>query len=63
MITHSWIIECLDMFRVGENSKTLLGKSIEIGQVEFCSGDSILGEINISRGMFQGDSLSPLERA
>ena len=29
-------------------------------QVELISGEENLGEVNIRRGIFQGDSLSPL---
>ena len=44
MVPHSWIIECLDLF------------GVEI----LCSGNSELGEVEIKRGIFQGDPLSPL---
>ena len=60
MIPHSWIIECLDLFGVAENIKSLLVKSMEKWKVMLCSGNSELGEVEIKRGIFQGDSLSPL---
>ena len=60
MVPHSWIIECLDLFGVAENIKSLLVKSMEKWKVMLCSGNSDLGEIEIKRGIFQGDSLSPL---
>ena len=40
MVPHSWIIECLDLFRVAENIKSLLVSSIEKRKVMLCSGNS-----------------------
>ena len=60
MFPHSWIIECLDLFRVAENIKSLLVNSMEKWKVMLCSGKSELGEVEIKRGIFQGDTLSPL---
>ena len=60
MVPHSWIKECLDLFGVAENIKTLLVNSMEKWRVMLCAGNSELGEVDIKRGIFQGDSLSPL---
>ena len=60
MVPHSWIIECLDLFGVAKNIKSLLVNSMEKCKVMLCSGDFELGEVEIKRGIFQGDSLSPL---
>ena len=60
MVPHSWVIECLDLFGVAENIKSLLVNSMEKWKVMLCSGNSELGEVEIKRGIFQGDSLSPL---
>ena len=60
MMPHSWIKKCLDMFRVAENIKTLLVDTIEKWRVMLCAGNSELRDIDINRGIFQGDSLSPL---
>ena len=59
VVPHSWITECLDLFRVAENIKSLLVNSMEKWKVMLCSGNSELGEVEIKRGIFQGDSLSP----
>ena len=40
MVPYSWIIECLDLFRVAENIKSLLVSSIEKRKVMLCSGNS-----------------------
>ena len=60
MVPHSWIIECLDFFRVTENITSLLVNSMGKWKVMLCSGNSELGEVEIKQGIFQGDSLSPL---
>ena len=54
------IIECLDLFGVAENIKSLLVNSMEKQKVMLCSENSELGKVEIRRGSFQGDSLSPL---
>ena len=56
MVPHSWIIECLDLFGVAENIKSLLVNSMEKWKVMLCSGNSELEEVEIERGIFQGDS-------
>ena len=60
MVPQLWIIECLDLFGVAETIKSLLVNSMEKWKVMLCSGNSELGEVEIKRGIFQGDSLSPL---
>ena len=60
MVPHSWIVECLEMFGIAENIRTLLVNSMENWKVMLCSGNLELGEVDIRRGIFQGDSLSPL---
>ena len=60
MVPHSWIVDCLDLFEVAENIKSLLVNSMEIWKVIPCSGNSELGEVEITQGIFQRDSLSPL---
>ena len=57
MIPHSWIKEYLDLFGLVENIKTLLVNSMEKWKVMLCAGNSKLGEVDIRRGIFQGDSL------
>ena len=47
MVPHSWIIECLDLFGVVENIKSLLVNSMEKWKIMLCSGNSELGEVEI----------------
>ena len=59
MVPHSWVIDCLDFFGVAENIESLLVNSMEKWKVMLCLGNCELGEVQIKRGIFQGDSLSP----
>ena len=59
-VPHLWIKECLDLFGVAEKIKTLLIHSMENWRVMLCAGNSELGEVDIKRDIFLGDSLSPL---
>ena len=60
MVPHLSIIECLDLFGIAENIKSLLVNSMEKCKVMLCSGNSESGEVEINRNIFKGDSLSPL---
>ena len=60
MVPHSWIIKCLDLLREAENIKSLLMNSMEKWTAMLSSGNAELGEVEIKRVIFQGDSLSPL---
>ena len=60
MIPHSWIRECLELFGVADNIKRILSSSMKNWKLELTSSGVSLGEVNIRRGIFQGDSLSPL---
>ena len=48
------------MFGIAENLKTFLQKSIQQWRLSLTSSGDDLGEVNVKRGIFQGDSLSPL---
>ena len=60
VIPQSLIIQCLYLLGVAENIKSLLVNGIKKWKVMLCSGNSELGEVEIKRGIFQGDFLSPL---
>ena len=60
MVPHLWIEECLDLFGVPENIKSLLVNNMQKWKVMLCSGNSELGEVEIKRDIFQRYSLSPL---
>ena len=60
MLPHSWIKECLDLFGIASNIKRLLSNCMEAWKTDLYFGSTQIGEVNISRGIFQGDALSPL---
>ena len=60
MVPHLWITECLDVFGVAKNIKSLLVNSMDKWKVMLWSGNSELGEVEIKWGIFYGDSLSTL---
>ena len=60
MISHSWIVKCLRMVGAAENMVLLLERSMNQWQVELSAGGRTHGLINVRRGIFQGDCLSPL---
>ena len=59
-VPHSWICECMEMFRVAENVSTYLERSVNHWKLYLTSSGKVLGDVHEMRGIFQGDSLSPL---
>ena len=60
IVSHSWIMECLDMIGEADAVKCLLGESMKTWRPHLMANDECLGKVNIRRGIFQDDSLSPL---
>ena len=60
MIPHSWLIKCMEIFNLAENSINLLKNSMKNWRVNLKCGEELLGNVDIKRGIFQGDSLSPI---
>ena len=60
MVPHSWIHEILSMMKVAGNIAGLLEKSMDQWKTVLTANGEVLGEVDIRRGIFQGDSLSPL---
>ncbi|XP_047475423.1 uncharacterized protein LOC125029527 [Penaeus chinensis] len=60
MLPHSWIKKSMEMCGVAENIVNLLSKSMESWRTILTSGNEELASVNIKRGIFQGDTLSPL---
>ena len=57
---HSWINECVELFRTAKIVRNFLEKSMEQWKLSLTSNGEDLGEVDVKRGIFQGDSLSPL---
>ena len=60
MLPHSWILETLRTTKVAENVNRLLKGSMQNWKTVLTANGETLGEVDIKRGIFQGDSLSPL---
>ena len=60
MVPHSWIIDYLETVGINEKIRRLLAESMKSWRVELTSGEENLEEVNVRRGIFQGDSLPPL---
>ena len=60
MVPHSWIQEVLHMMKVAGNVSELLERSMGQWKTVLTANGEVLGEVEIRRGIFQGDSLSPL---
>ena len=60
MLPHSWIVECLVNLGINGKVQNLLQESMKRWKVELTCGKQELGEVNIKRGIFQGDALSLL---
>ena len=50
----------MEMFGIAENLRTLLQKSMQQWRLSLTAYGEDLGEVNVKKGIFQGDSLSPL---
>ena len=60
MVPHSWLEECLEIFGSADNVRKLLSNSMKTCRAELTAFGESLGDVQIKRGIFQGDSLSPL---
>ena len=59
-VPHSWILQTLDLVGAADNIKRLMRESMESWKTQLTACGKDLGEVSIRRGIFQGDSLSPL---
>ena len=60
MVPHSWIQKCLEMVGAAKNMISIISYSMVNWKTVLTSGGMALGQVDISRGIFQGVSLSPL---
>ena len=60
MVLHSWILKCLEMVGAAKNMIFIISNSMVNWKTVLTSGGMALGQVDIRRGVFQGDSLSPL---
>ena len=60
IVPHSWVNACMEMFGIAENLRTFLQKSMQQWRLSLVANGEDLGEVNVKKGIFQGDSLLPL---
>ena len=61
MVPHSWILKCLEpLVGASKNIITIISNTMANWKTVLTSGGTDLGKVDIKRGIFQGDSLSPL---
>ena len=60
MIPHSWIIEGLKFANVADNLVNFIERSMKSWNINVSSNGEFLANVEVKRGIFQGDSLSPL---
>ena len=59
-VPHSWILESMRICGVAHNIISLFQTSLSQSKVHLFHGKDPLGTVHIKRGIFQGDSVSPL---
>ena len=59
MVPHSWILKCLEMVSAAKNVISIISNSMVNWTTVLTSGGMALGQVDIRRGIFQRDSLSP----
>ena len=59
MVPQSWIINCLKMYKISDEVKNFIEKSMKTWRVQLTAGERSLAEAKIQKGIFQ-DALSPL---
>ena len=60
MVSQSWLLDVVEMMGVADNVRSLLEASMRNWKTELLADGKSLGVVNIKRGIFHGDSLSPL---
>ena len=60
MVLHSWVQKYMEMFGVAVNVRSFVNTSMKQRNTGLTASNQRLGNVKIRRGIFQGDSLSPL---
>ena len=60
MVPQSWIINCLKMYKISNETIYFIEKTMKNWRVELTAGGKSLAETKMQRGIFQWDALSPL---
>ena len=60
MVPHSWIVATMGMVNLSDNIIGLIKQSMNKWKTNLYADEKLLGSVPIRRGIFQGDSFSPL---
>ena len=60
MVPHSWLMETVRMVGIADNIIELIEESMKHWKTELTANGTPLGQVEIKRGVFQGEALSPL---
>ena len=52
MVPHTWILQCLKIIKVTDNTRNVPKKSMKNWQVELTSGEETLDQVKINRCIF-----------
>ena len=59
-VPHSWILECLELYKIHPSTRELIATSMNHWKTRWVANNQDIDTVNIRRGIYQGDSLSPL---
>ena len=63
-VPHSWIIQCMELYKIHPVIKKIMAAHIQMWQTTITlnhdKGKTIIPDVRVKKGIFQGDSLSPL---
>jgi len=59
-VSHSWILECLTLLKTHPSLLRFMDTVMNEWKTELYLSNTSLGYVDIRRGIFQGDSFSPL---
>uniref|UniRef100_H3AYE9 Reverse transcriptase domain-containing protein n=1 Tax=Latimeria chalumnae TaxID=7897 RepID=H3AYE9_LATCH len=59
-VLHSWILECLRMYKVNERIMKFMERAMKLWKTSLIWNNHHMGKVEIKRGIFQGDVISPL---
>ena len=59
-VPHSWINDCMELFGIASNVRNFLDMSMERWKLSLTCNDEDLREVDVKRGIFQGDRFSPI---
>ena len=55
MVSHSWILECMEIIGIAESVRKFVAGSMYRRKTMLISSGEYLGTVNTRRGIFQGD--------